>query len=126
MDPITLVVTALAAGAAAALQDGTKDAVKTAYARLRDKLRRRVEGRPDAELALARHETAPGKWEALLAAELTEAGAAGDAGVVDAAQALMKLIDETGSRAGKYVVNVQNARGIQIGDLNTQTNAFGG
>jgi hypothetical protein len=33
MDPVTLIVTALAAGAAAALQDETKSTVKTGYTR---------------------------------------------------------------------------------------------
>jgi len=125
MDPITLIVTALAAGAAAALQDGTKDAVKAAYARLRDRVKRRVNGRPDAELALERHEGAPKKWEGLLTAELTEAGAADDAEVVDAAQALMKLIDEAGARAGEYNVTIHGGQGIQVGGHNTQVNRFG-
>jgi hypothetical protein len=39
MDPVTLIVTALAAGAASALQDGTAEAVKGAYARLKGLLK---------------------------------------------------------------------------------------
>ncbi len=74
---------------------------------------------------MARHEEAPQTWEGPLMAELTEAGAAGDEGLVTAAQALMSLIDETGSRAGKYMVQVQGAQGVQIGDHNTQRNTFG-
>ena len=35
MDPVALLVTALAAGAASALQDGVSAAVKDAYARLK-------------------------------------------------------------------------------------------
>jgi hypothetical protein len=126
MDPITLIVTALAAGAAAALQDGTKDAVKTAYARLRDRLKARFSGRPVGEMVLKEHPEAPQTWEQPLRAELEAAGAADDADVVGAAQALMSLIDEAGARAGKYVVNLANAQGVQIGDHNTQTNTFGG
>ena len=59
MDPVTLIVTALAAGAASALQDGVSSAVKDAYARLRAAVRKRLAGRPDGEPVLARHEAAP-------------------------------------------------------------------
>lgn len=125
MDPVTLIVTALAAGAATALQDGTAQAVKDAYARLKALVMRRFAGRAKAELVLAEHETAPQTWEAPLAAELTAAGADADAHLVAAAQALMSLVDEAGSRSGKYAVTVRDSQGVQVGDHNTQTNTFG-
>ena len=59
MDPVTLIVTALAAGAASALQDGTSAAVKDAYARLKALVTRRFAGRAKAELVLAEHEASP-------------------------------------------------------------------
>jgi hypothetical protein len=93
MDPVTLIVTALAAGASAgtleALKDDVRDAAKRAHAKLLGLAKRRVAGRPDGELALERHESAPQKWESVLAGELTEAGAASDADLVAAAIALM-------------------------------------
>ena len=73
---------------------------------------------------LARHEEAPGTWQAPLMAELAEAGAADDADLVAAGQALMHLIDGAGARAGKYTVDVRGARGAQIGDHNRQDNVF--
>jgi len=36
----------------------------------------------------------------------------------------MKLIDEAGSRAGKYTVDVRGSQGVQVGDRNTQHNEF--
>src|SRR5512146_314747 len=102
MDPVTLIVTALAAGAASAVQDGAAQAVKAAYARLKALVKRRFAARPKGELVLAEHEAAPQAWQAPLAAELSAAGAEGDAGLVAAAQALMSLVDEAGSRSGKY------------------------
>ena len=125
MDPVTLIVTALAAGAATALQDGTAQAVKDAYARLKVLVKSRFTGRPKAELVLAEHEAAPQTWEAPLAAELSAAGVDADADLVAAAQALMSLVDEAGSRSGKYAVTVRDAQGVQVGDHNTQTNTFG-
>jgi len=125
MDPITLTVTALAAGAASALHDGASAAVKDAYARLKALVEKRFAGRPRGELVLAEHEAAPGVWQAPLAAQLAAEGAEGDADLVAAAQALMRLVDEAGSRSGKYVVTVRDAQGVQVGDRNTQTNIFG-
>jgi hypothetical protein len=125
MDPVTLIVTALAAGAASALQDTASWAVKDSYARLKALVKKRFAGHPDGELVLARHEAAPQTWEAPLAAELNSAGAEGDPDLVAAAQALMSLVDEAGSGSGKYAVAVRDSQGVQIGDHNTQTNTFG-
>jgi hypothetical protein len=125
MDPVTLIVTALAAGAASALQDDAKSAVRAAYARLRDGLKRRFSGRRVGEVALAEHEADPKMWEPQLRAELVATGAEHDTELLDAAQALMKLVDEAGSRAGKYNITIAGGQGIQIGDHNTQINRFG-
>jgi hypothetical protein len=125
MDPVTLIVTALAAGAALGLEDTASAAVKDAYQNLKVLVGRRLTGRRDGELALARHEEAPQVWEGPLVAELTAAGADDDAGLVAAAQALMTLVDQTGSRAGKYAVQVRGSQGVQVGDHNIQRNIFG-
>jgi hypothetical protein len=125
MEPVTLIVTALAAGAALGLKDAASGAVKDAYGSLKTLVTRRLAGRRDAGLVLARHEEAPQAWEGPLAAELTAAGAADDADLVAAAQALMTLVDQAGYRAGKYAVQVQSSQGVQVGDHNTQHNVFG-
>ena len=104
MDPITLIVTALAAGAAMGITDSTSSAVKDAYARLRALVKKRLAGRPDAEVVLARHEKAPKSWQGPLMAELTEVAADRDRDLVVAAQALMNLVDSAGASAGKYTV----------------------
>jgi RIP homotypic interaction motif len=124
MDSVTLIVTALAAGAASALQDGASAAVKDAYARVRALVTRRFAGRPQGELVLAEHEAAPQTWQVPLAAELSAADADCDADLVAAAQALMSLVDEAGARSGKYAVSVRDSQGVQVGDHNTQTNTF--
>ena len=84
MDPITLIVTALAAVAVSGVMDSASSAVKDAYASLKALVRKRLAGRPDAELVLARHEQAPETWQAPLAAVLDDAGAGRDADVVAA------------------------------------------
>jgi hypothetical protein len=122
MDPITLIVTALAAGAALGVTDAAAEAVKDAYASLKALVRKRLGGRQDAELVLAKHERAPETWQAPLMAELAEAGAELDHDLIAAAQALLDLVGEVG--AGKYAVDARGAAGVQIGDHNSQDNVF--
>lgn len=128
MDPITLIVAALAAGASAgalsALQDDVKDAVKSAYAKVRGLVKKRVAGNQSAEVALAEYEADPTTWEAPLTAKLKQVGAADDVDLVAAAKALMELVDQAGARVGKYNVTIKDARGVQIGDGNIQVNRF--
>jgi hypothetical protein len=123
MDPITLIVTALAAGAALGVHDTASAVVKDAYASLRALVRRRLHGDPGAELMLVRHEQAPETWQVPLMAELTRAGADGDGDLIAAAKALLDLVGEAGG-TGKYAVDVRGAQGVQIGDHNRQDNVF--
>ena len=123
MDPITLIVTALAAGAALGVQDTASAMVKDAYASLKALARRRLGGDPGAELVLTGHEQAPGIWQAPLVAELTRAGADRDGDLIAAAKALLDLTGEAGA-AGKYTVDLRGAQGVQVGDHNRQDNVF--
>ncbi len=125
MDPVTLVVTALAAGAAAALQDGTKSAVKTAYVRVRELAKRRFAHQDTAEYLIDKHAEDPEIWGKPLYRELEQAGADRDSELVTAAQELMVLLDARGSQEGKYVVRVRDSQGVQVGDGNSQVNYFG-
>ena len=122
MDPVTLIVTALAAGAGAGVTDTASSAVKDAYEGLKAIVKSRFAGRSDAELILAGHEAAPEVWERPLAAELAATGI--DAELVAAAQAFMGLMDATGTQAGKHVVDNRSSQGVQVGDHNVQHNTF--
>jgi hypothetical protein len=123
MDPITLIVTALAAGAALGVKDTASAMVKDAYAGLKALVKKRLGDGPGAELVLAKHEQAPENWQAPLMAELAETGADRDRELIAAAQALLDLVSEAGG-AGKYKVDVQSAQGVQVGDHNRQDNIF--
>jgi hypothetical protein len=128
MEPVTLILAALAAGASAGALDSLKDDVRekagTAYEWLRSLAAKRVSGRQNGELVLARYGAAPQKWEGLLAAELTEAGAGGDADLVAAAKAFMELVDQSDAKSEKYSVTVRDSSGVQVGDSNFQVNRF--
>jgi hypothetical protein len=130
MDPVTLIVTALAAGAAGgaldALKDDVKDAAKAAYTTLRGVVRQRLQGNARAEVILAEHEADPGTYAAPLARKLTESGAGDDVRIVAAARELMALVDQAGAQSGKYNVPVTYSKGVQVGDYGKQSNTFHG
>ena len=50
--------------------------------------------------------------------------AATDPELVEAAQRLLTLVDETGARAGRYTIDMRGAQGVQVGDHNLQSNVF--
>ena len=66
MDPVTLIITALTAGAAAGGQSVVTDAIKDAYAGLKVLIKRKFAGKPSAEVALTEHENDPQTWQAPL------------------------------------------------------------
>jgi hypothetical protein len=126
VDPVSLIVAALAAGAVAGAQGTATEAVKDAYAGLKGLVRRRLARRPAGDVVLEQHEQDPAQWEKALEGELVKADAATDGEAVDAAQALLGLLDAAGTQSGKYLVDVRGAQGVQVGDRNTQHNTFGG
>jgi hypothetical protein len=124
MDPITLIVTALAAGAAVGVQDTASAMIKDAYASLKALVKKRLGGGEGAELVLARHEQAPETWQAPLMAKLAETGADRDADLIAVARALLDLVAGASEETGKYTVDARGAQGVQVGDHNRQDNVF--
>lgn len=125
MDPVSLVVGALAAGAAKGIGEAAASAVKDTYAELKQRVRSRFGGREDLELALEQHEADPATWHAPLVKAVTETEAAADKSILATAQQLMELVDPAGAAQGKYVVDARGSQGVQIGDGNIQSNVFG-
>jgi hypothetical protein len=124
MSDVEVIVAALTAGAAAGAGDAAKTAVTDAYTGLRDALRRRMAGRRGAEQRLSAVEAEPGRWQADLAADLEGSGAASDHEILAAARRLLALAEPTASTSGGYRVDAREAKGVQVGDHNTQHNTF--
>ncbi len=99
MDPVSLVLDALASGAARGVADSTGDAVGTAYSRLKRLITDRFVGNQSAEVALSEHAVDPDTWQAPLAKALAATGASTDESVLTAARQLMELLDAAGARA---------------------------
>jgi hypothetical protein len=130
MEPITLILTALAAGASAGaldeLKDEIKEKVKTAYGKLRDLVSQRFReaGTPNAEAILAEYEVDPESYKGPLTKKLGAADADKDDALVAAAKAMLELLERQGGKSSKYTVTVKDANGVMVGDGNTQTNRF--
>jgi hypothetical protein len=112
MDPVTLIVSALVAGAASAAQDAASNAVKDAYSGLKTLLQRRFQGKPSAEMALAEAETDPDTWEKPLAKAVAEHGS--DQEVLALAQRLLQLLQSQQSAPSSHVV-ASGDRSVAIG-----------
>jgi hypothetical protein len=125
MEPVELIVTALATGAALGLEESASSLVKDAYARLKALVARRLAGRPDGRQVLAGHEVGRQGWAEPLAAELAAAGAASDLALIAAARELVTLAGPGELRPGKYMIDARGSHGVQIGDHDTQHNTFG-
>src|SRR4051794_27239706 len=83
MDPISLILGALAAGVGPGLTDVASAAIKDAYEGLHTLLRRLFTGRAVAETALEQHSNDPEAWRPILMKELQAAGAANDRTIVE-------------------------------------------
>jgi hypothetical protein len=124
VDPISLIIAALAAGAIAAVKDTAGEAVKDAYAGLKALICRRFAGNGKAEAALDKSQRQPQTDQAELAQHLRAVGAADDKELISAAQALLKQADPGGARAGKYDVHITGGKGAVVGDAATVTMTF--
>jgi hypothetical protein len=111
VEPVALIIAALAAGAASTLEDAklsddAKASIETSFARLRELVARRFKNPAVGELILEKYANAPETWENPLRAELSESEAASDPVLVGAAQEVFTLLDKTGARVGKYVITI--------------------
>jgi hypothetical protein len=125
MDPVSLIVSALASGAAQGTADSASDMAKAAYRRLLCLITDRFAGDKRAELVLAEHANDPATWQAPMASALADSGAATDQLITEAARQLLELLGKTDAGRGKYRVDLSGAYGVQVGDRNYQHNVFG-
>ena len=126
VEAVDLVVAALGAGAAAGVSSTASGAVTDAYEGLKVLVRKAVHrgssqsGEPDAqaEAVIDEQLEAPEQHREVLVAALTAAGVARDTELIEAARKLLELAGSAGSRTHKYVVEVHDSQGVQVGDGN--------
>lgn len=126
MDPVSLIVVALAAGAAAGAKDVTSQAVKDSYAALKDFVKRRLRHKQaGAEDVVTQFEEDPGRWELPLRTLLSECVSGEDDDLVRHARGLLDIAQQQAGQ-GKYNVQIGRAQGTVIGDGAQVTQQFGG
>jgi hypothetical protein len=122
---VELIIGALAAGSAAGIANTASGAISDAYTALKELLAHRMTGRAAARSALDAHEIDPGVWESRLGADLAASGAVDDAQVLAAARRLLDLVDVANAAPiHRYHVDLHMAKGVQLGNGNTQHNTF--
>jgi hypothetical protein len=126
MDPLTLILTALGAGAAFLAQQAASEAVKDAYRALKTRLQQKFADKPEATMALAKYADKPDVWRAPLHEALAETAADQDRELITAAQQLLALVDPRQTAMGKYNVQIAGpVQGFVQGDHAQVTMTFG-
>ena len=126
MDPITLILSALTAGVATAGQKVVSDAIKDAYAELKNLLQQKFAGKQGAEVALSEHETDPTTWEVPLKKALMQEHIDQDREIVEAAKKVTTLVQPQQAALGKYNVQITgNVQGFAQGDYQHVEMTFG-
>ncbi|MFF5076023.1 hypothetical protein ACFY36_03155 [Actinoplanes sp. NPDC000266] len=106
MDPLTLIVTALVAGAAAGGQDAISSLVKDAYGGLKTLVLRKVATVEAGTTAVEQHAKNPQVWDGPVKDAIATSGADHDEEVLAAARKLLEQVDPGGAREGKYTLNI--------------------
>ena len=114
----------MGAGAIAATKDVAGTAFKDAYEGLKALIKKKFaeQGKDDPSTIIEKFEKKPEVTKPLLEDELKEAGLEKDEEILKAAEAVMVKKDPEGASTGKY--DFRGAKGVQVGDYNTQTNNF--
>jgi hypothetical protein len=116
MDPINLIVSALTAGATAALQETAGTVIKDAYQGLTTLLKQKFKKDPKAIATLEGHAEDPETWQKPLEKSLRETGAVEDEQIRLASQKLLELLQLQKS-SPKYAVEIKgNVKGLVQGD----------
>ncbi|MFN6554594.1 hypothetical protein ACP6C7_29575 [Mycolicibacterium septicum] len=120
MEPISLVLAALAAGATTGLTSAAGTAITDAYSALKKLIGAKLadKGKDSAVV----NEKDADKLKAELAGMLSDADI--DDHIRAVATELLMNADPVGSQAGKYVVTVQNSQGTVVGDHANITQTF--
>ncbi|MGL5827343.1 MAG: hypothetical protein ACRCYU_21410 [Nocardioides sp.] len=115
MDAVTVIETAVAAGALAGAKASASMAVRDAYAGLKNLILGRVREVPGGAVTLEQYPEDTATWQAPLRKALESSGASADEAIVAAAHSLLALTDPEGSAAGRYVVTASGERSVAVG-----------
>ena len=126
MEPISLIMTALVAGATAAAKPMAETAVKDTYEGLKTLIKRKLEGDTIGKGLVDAEPEKIKKGEELFKDSIKNAGADEDEEIIKLAQKLLKQAKPDESATGKFNVEFKGeVKGMVMGDRNVQQNKFG-
>jgi|GEM_PF-492707 len=119
MDPFSLILTALATGAAAGVTAGAQEtagtAIKDLYNGLKTRLHQLFAATNISTEALQEYETDPDNWQGSLKKRLQQAAADQDAEILQMAQQLIEQAQATGRPVHSVQVTASGTRAVAIG-----------
>src|SRR5262249_19171788 len=124
MDPVSVIVAALIAGAGVGAKDVASAAVKDTYQALRRLVESRLAPRSDIAALLDGQDNDGSDRERRLMDVVVDSGVDRDPEVITSAERLLALMDTKRPEESKYSVDLRDAKGVQVGDGNTQNNSF--
>ena len=126
MDALSLILAALATGAAASVKDTASELVKDSYSGLKALIQRKFASKSKAERVLIEYEEDPETYEKPLKKALIEEHIDQEGEIIAAARNLMTLAQPQQAAMGKYNVQiVGNVQGYAQGDYQQVTMNFG-
>lgn len=128
MDPVALILTALASGAAASLQTTTTQAIKDTYAGLKGLISKKFQGNSKAEVVLQAHEEDPNTWQKPMEQTIKDVGLDQNREVLKMAELLLKLVEEKSGAMGSRqsigtVTATASTSGTAVGAIQVGGNA---
>jgi CMP-N-acetylneuraminic acid synthetase len=126
MDQVSIILTALASGAAAGLKDSVNLALKDSYHGLKTLIQQKFAGKLESETALSLYTDDPLMYEKPLREALAEIQIEHDQAVIEAAQRLLTLTQPQQSSTWKYNTQITgNVHGYAQGDYQRVDMHFG-
>ncbi|MEH2222669.1 hypothetical protein [Nostoc sp.] len=110
MEPISLIIAALGAGAIAAAKDTAGTAVKDAYQGLKALIKKKLEGDVLGQAMVDAKPEEIKQAEGLLKDKITKAGADRDAAIIQAAQELLNQVKEQPGGQEIITQNISNVK----------------
>ena len=110
MEPISLIIAALGAGAIAAAKDTAGTAVKDAYQGLKALIKKKLEGDVLGQAMVDAKPEEIKQAEGLLKDKITKAGADRDAAIIQAAQELLNQVKEQPRGQEIITQNISNVK----------------
>lgn len=112
MEPLAILLAALAAGSNGLIDATAQDL----YGKLKELILNRLQNKPEAKLLLDKYSSKPDIWVEPLKAELTAAGTEQDSEILQVAKQLVDIVKPQQNAVSKFSVQAEQVEGVVQGD----------